>query len=57
MTGSTLMSPGEAAKKIARLFEGGVECRISVREDRVFGDRRLLWASSRSGQTAGMPRR
>ena len=38
MSGSVLMSPGEAAPKIAEMFEGGASCRVDAQEDRVFED-------------------
>ena len=42
MTDLTLMSPGEAEARIARLFAGNGRCSVSVHEDRVFGnDNRL----------------
>ena len=38
MSGAVLMSPGEAAQKIAEAFEDGAPCSISAREDRAFKD-------------------
>ena len=36
MTGGVLMSPGEAAQRIAEVLEGNGQCRLSVREERAF---------------------
>ena len=36
MSGSVLMSPGEAATEIAGMFADGAPCRIDAREDRAF---------------------
>ena len=38
MSGSILMSPGEAAPEIAGMFADGAPCRIAAREDRAFKD-------------------
>ena len=38
MSGAILMSPGEAAPKIAEAFEDGAPCSIAAREDRAFKD-------------------
>ena len=38
MSGSVLMSPDEAAPKIAGMFADGAPCRIDAREDRAFKD-------------------
>ena len=38
MSGAVLMSPGEAAPKIAEAFEAGAPCSIAAREDRAFKD-------------------
>ena len=38
MNGSVLMSPDEAAPKIAGMFADGAPCRVAAREDRAFKD-------------------
>ena len=38
MSNAILMSPGEAAPKIAEMFEGSAPCSIAAREDRAFKD-------------------
>ena len=38
MSGSVLMSPDEAAPKIAGMFADGAPCRVAAREDRAFKD-------------------